>query len=68
MIIHRVMRMRLKAANNQISPDRALELLRRIQYHQVKLNSAKPISGLSSITSEQADLFKELQIKKPALT
>ena len=68
LIIHRVMRMRLKAANNQISPDRALELLRRIQYHQVKLNSAKPISGLSSITSEQADLFKELQIKKPVLT
>jgi hypothetical protein len=68
LIIHRVMRMRLRAANNEISPDRALELFRRIQYHQVKLNSAKPVSGLSSITSEQADLFKELQIKKPVLT
>jgi len=67
LIIHRVMRMRLKAAANEMSPDRALELLGRIQYHQVKLNSAKPVFGISTINSEQVDLFKELQIKKPVL-
>jgi len=68
LILYRVMRMRLNAADAKISPDRALETLRRIQYHQIRLNQAAPVTGLSSISPEQADLFKALNIKKPTST
>ncbi|MBK8973259.1 MAG: hypothetical protein IPM37_18610 [Hahellaceae bacterium] len=47
LILHRVMRMRLKAANSACSPGRALSLLSRIQRHQVKINGA-PVEGLST--------------------
>jgi transposase len=68
LILYRVMRMRLNAADAKISPDRALETLRRIQHHQIRLNQAAPVTGLSSISPEQADLFKALNIKKPTST
>lgn len=67
-ILYRVMRMRLKAANTNTSPERALEILRRIQHHQIRLNSQEPMTGLSSITPEQTDLFKALSVKRPAST
>jgi transposase len=68
LILYRIMRMRLRAANAKISPDRALETLRRIQHHQIRLNQATPITGLSSISPEQVDLFKALNVKKPTST
>jgi hypothetical protein len=64
LILHRVMRMRLKAANSACSPGRALSLLSRIQRHQVKINGAL-VEGLSTVTPEQLELFKALQIPKP---
>jgi transposase len=68
LILYRVMRMRLKAANANTSPERALEILRRIQHHQIRLNAQEPMTGLSSITPEQTDLFKALSVRKPAST
>ncbi len=66
LILYRVMRMRLKAANSPLSPERALEILRRIQHHSIKLNNVAPVSGLSSITEEQAKVYQALNIKKPS--
>ena len=44
LILFRVMRMRLKAANTPISPELELELeiLRRIQHHRIRLNARNP--------------------------
>jgi hypothetical protein len=42
------MRTRLRASETQLSPERALEKLRRIQYHQVTVNDTQPVTGLST--------------------
>ena len=51
LLLYRVMRMRLKAANVAFSPERALEILRQIQYHQIWLDTDQPLTGISTITS-----------------
>ncbi len=43
LIVYRVMRQRLKQAQSELSPERALEQLRRIQCHKVRMNEAEPI-------------------------
>jgi transposase len=53
LILHRVMRMRLKAADAGLSPERALERLRRIQYHRIQIDATNPVSGVSTIQNEQ---------------
>ena len=68
LILYRVMHMRLRDADAKTSPERALEVLRRIQHHQVLLNEKTSMQGISSITQEQTDLFKALNVKKPAST
>lgn len=66
LILHRVMRMRLVAANAGTSPERALACLRRIQYHRIQLD-ANPVSGVSTIQDEQSEILRALNVKKPAL-
>lgn len=68
LILYRIMRLKLKAANNTLSPERALESLRRIQRHRIQLNGDQPVEGISTITDEQAKLFQALGIKKPTAT
>lgn len=69
LIIHRVMRMRLRDSETKTSPERALEVLRSIQRHQVTLGAgSKPLTGLSTMTQQQTDLFKALDVKKPSST
>ena len=66
LILYRVMRMRLRASESSPSPERALEVLRRVQKHQIRLdNATDPVTGISTMTLEQTDLFKALKIKKP---
>lgn len=65
LILYRIMRMRLKTAKANCSPERALEKLRRIQKHRICLGGDKPIEGISSITDEQSKVFQALGIKKP---
>jgi transposase len=66
LILHRVVRMRLKAADAGVSPERALASLRRIQYHRIQLDAAGPISGVSTIQDEQSEILRALNVKKPA--
>ena len=66
LILHRVMRMRLRAANTGITPERALQALKRIQHHRVSINGAAPLSGVSSMTPEQNAVLAALQVKQPS--
>ena len=68
LILHRVMRMRLRAGNTGVSPERALQTLKRIQHHRVSINGAEPLSGVSSITEEDSKVFKALKVKLPSQT
>jgi transposase len=67
LILYRVMRSRLKDSHSQISPERALDKLRRIQHQVVKVNDLQPIAGLSSINQEHTEILQALTIKKPTL-
>jgi len=66
LVLHRVMRMRLKAAGSNASPERALELLRQLQRHRVHLADDQTVVGLSTISSEQAELFTSLKLPRPS--
>ena len=65
LILHRVMRMRLRAANTGITPERALQSLRRIQHHRVSINGAAPLSGVTGMTAEHSEMLKALKVKTP---
>jgi transposase len=64
LILHRVMRMRLRPANSGVTPERALQSLKRIQYHRVSINGAPPMCGVSSITTKQSELLTALKAKQ----
>lgn len=65
LIVYRVMRQRLKLANSTLSPEAALDKLRRIQRHSVSINAGAPIAGVSTISNEQAAVFEALNLEKP---
>jgi len=65
LILHRVMRARLRAAHTGLTPERALEQLRRIQHHRIRLNGAAPVTGVSSINDGQSVVLSALRVKKP---
>jgi transposase len=65
LIVYRVMRQRLKLAKSTLSPEAALDKLRRIQRHSVSINAGAPIGGVSTINQEQARVFEALKLKKP---
>ncbi len=65
LVLHRVMRMRLKARDHDASPRTALDLLARIQRHLAKIGE-RSVDGLSSTTPEQLELFQALNLPKPA--
>jgi hypothetical protein len=67
LILYRVMRSRLTDSSTKISPERALDKLRRIQHQKVKVNDFEPIAGLSSVNQEHMEIFKALTIAKPTL-
>jgi transposase len=66
LILYRIMRQRLHAANSDLSPERALEQLQRIQHHQVRINQyEKPINGISRLSDIHNRVFAALNLKKP---
>ena len=67
LILHRVMRQRLKQAKSELSPEQALAQLRRIQRHSVSINRAAPVTGVSTINPQQANVLAALNLKKPAV-
>ena len=65
LIPHRVMRMRLRAADTGIRPERALQALKSIQHHQVSINGAPSLCGVSSMTDEHNVMLAALKVKRP---
>ncbi|MBP0628117.1 IS1634 family transposase [Cupriavidus sp. AcVe19-1a] len=68
LILYRVMRMRLQAANIELSPTRALAMLNRIQHHRIVIDQTKSVAGLSTISQEQARILSALRVRKPVKT
>ena len=66
LILYRVMRTRLRHSDTQLSPERALAKLRRIQHQRVTID-AQPLAGMSSITQEHSSILAALTIKRPTL-
>lgn len=64
LVLHRVMRFRLKASGSDVSPERSLEMLARIQRHTIKING-KLTTGLTTLAAEQLELLKNLKVPKP---
>jgi len=65
LVLYRVLRMRLKANNSPYSPERALEIVRRIQLHQVTLHQRQAASGLTTLNPEQKELFGTVNLPEP---
>ncbi len=65
LILYRVMRVRLKRAGSDLSPESALAQLRRIQRHTVRIDHGEPMSGVSTIHPRQADVLAALNVKRP---
>jgi transposase len=65
LVLHRVMRMRLKATGHTASPERALEMLRQVQRHRIHLGDDHTVTGLSSVSAAQAELFTALEVPRP---
>ena len=64
LLLHRVMRMRLRANASPLSVERAMEELRRIQRHRVSIDEQR-LSGLTTLNAEQLQLFEALGVEKP---
>ena len=65
LVLYRVLRMRLKDRGSPYSPERALEIARRIQFHQVTLHDQHTASGLSTLSPEQKELFDAPNLPTP---
>jgi transposase len=68
LILHRVMRMRLREGQTGLTPERALQSLKRIQHHRVSINGAQPLSGVSTMTTELSQVLRALKVKTPSQT
>ena len=65
LVLHRVMRMRLRKASEALSPATSLELLRRIQHHRISLNGTRVVRGLSKINDLQGRVLRALGVPTP---
>lgn len=65
LILYRAMRMRLKQAGSDLSPEAALARLRRIQRHTIAIDGSAPITGVSTVDKSQADVLAALNLRKP---
>ena len=65
LVLYRVLRMQLKASGSAYSPERALQIARHIQLHQVRIAGQGAASGLTDLSPEQLALFDQLQLDTP---
>ena len=65
LVLHRVLRMQLKDAKSDHSPQRALEIARRIQFHQVNFADDQVASGIGEIDPVQREIFDALNLELP---
>src|SRR5690606_5998944 len=64
LVLHRVMRMRLKAAGSNQSPTAVLRILQTIQRHQVRVGN-ETLRGINAPTLAQRELFSALGTQNP---
>ncbi len=65
LVLHRVMRMRLRAAHPTESPAMLLAQLTRVQQQTVRLASGDVLCGLTQLDAQQRDLFEALDVPHP---
>jgi hypothetical protein len=65
LILHRVLRMRLKASNRQESPARLLDQLRRIQHQTAQTPDGQLLRGLTELGAAQRELFAAVRLPVP---
>lgn len=65
LVVYRVMRQRLRLAGSRLSPEAALAELRRIQHHRIAINETTPVTGVSTIHQQQAEVLAALKVAKP---
>ena len=65
LILHRVLRMRLKANNRQEPPARLLEQLRRIQHQTAQTGDGQLLRGLTELGAAQKELFAAIGLPVP---
>ncbi|MBK1725446.1 IS1634 family transposase [Halorhodospira neutriphila] len=64
LVLHRVLRQRLKASGSEHSPQHALRVLRRVQQHRVKI-AGRSYEGVTRPDGEQLELFQQLGVEVP---
>jgi hypothetical protein len=64
LLLHRVMRMRLKAGGATLSVERAFENLKRVQLHKARIGEAA-VSGLTKMDATQLALFDQFKVTRP---
>ena len=64
LLLNRLLRLRLKRAESNLSPTKALEELRCIQRHAVKIGAVTH-TGLSTIAPHQRAIFEQLKFALP---
>lgn len=62
LVLHRVMRKRLRLADSTLSPEATLQKLRRVQRHHARIDGAEPIDAIHQAHNPDA-----LEIRKPSL-
>ena len=65
LVLHRVMRMRLRKADAGLSPASSLGVLRQIQHHRISLNGTRVVRGLSKINDLQSRILRALGVPTP---
>jgi hypothetical protein len=65
LILHRVLRMRLKQANRPESPARLLEQLKRVQQQAAATADGHVVRGVTKLAGEQKELFAAIGVPTP---
>lgn len=65
LILHRVMRAKLRQAPSSTSVERALDQLRGIQLHTITLGQ-RTFNGLTRLSASHQQLFKALEVEPPS--
>lgn len=64
LLLHRVMRMRLREANAETSPERALQALKAVQWFHVKVGRTVK-TGMTALSKEQQQIYQQLKLPLP---
>ena len=65
LVIHRVMRWRIKGKQLPFSPEYVLEKLKAVQHHRVRLATGTVLDGVTAISAEQRNLFEAIDVPPP---